>query len=113
MSGALQAVLRQVAPGIVYVRHVVHRICSARVLLLDQPCELVFGEQEKTTVTTALPKYRLGYNLITSHELSLKVQVIKTDSHSRAYILAVHLQLHSSFKFFVFSSPLNIPHAFL
>ena len=108
MSGALQAVLRQVAPGIVYVRHVVHRICSARVLLLDQPCKLVFGEQEKTAVTTALPKYRLGYNLITSHELSLKVQVIKTDSHSRAYILAIHLQLHSSFKISVLSSPLLV-----
>ena len=81
MSGALQAVLRQVAPGIVYVRHVVHRICSARVLLLDQPSKLVFGEQEKTAVTTAHPKYRLGYNLITSHELNLKLQVRKTDAH--------------------------------
>ena len=59
MSGALQAVQRQVVPGIVYVRHMVYRVCGARVLLLDQPCKLVFGEQEKTTVTTAHPKYRL------------------------------------------------------
>ena len=65
------------ASRIVYARHMVYRICSARGLLLDQPCKLRFDEQGKATVTTAHPEYRWGYHLITSHELSLKLEVMK------------------------------------
>ena len=56
--GALQAVLRQVVSCAYLVRHKVYRTCSARILLLDQPCKLRFDEQGKTTVTTAHPEYR-------------------------------------------------------
>ena len=85
MSGALQAVLRQVvsctysatASRVVYVRHMVYRTSSARILLLDQPCKLRFDEQGKTTVTTAHLEYRWGYTLKTYHELGLKVEVIE------------------------------------
>ena len=57
------------ASRIVYARHMVYRICSAGILLLDQHCRLRFDEQGKTTVTTA--------HLETSHALSLKVEMTR------------------------------------
>ena len=90
------------ASRIVYARHMVYRICSARGLLLDQPCKLRFDEQGNTTGTPARPENHSGCNPITFDEFSLKADVDKTYSHWRAYIQATHVLPNSSFKNAVF-----------